>query len=430
MNFKLKVIYYLLKIKLIPKFNSKNAIKKFQNKRLKIFASNTLIKSAYYLPYFTNNQLDWNLVPQISKNEFMNSFNEINTKGILLDDAMEIAISSEKSRTFKSEINGVTIGLSTGTSGKRGVFLVSENEKAQWAALVISRVIRPKLFKKQRIAFFLRANSNLYTSVESLLFEFRYFDIFKPLNELLIELNEYQPAILASQPSILIDIALAQKNNIINIDPTQIISFAEVLYDNEKNIISSIFKVVITEVYQCTEGFLGVSCKYGTMHLNEDFIRFDKEWVDENKFFPIITDFSRSSQPVVLYRLTDVLEIKKYDCSCGSKLLAIEKIIGRDDDVLIFNGIKVYPDLIARRIALQTDNFQKYTIEQIGPSDLLINIICSSEDLSENINHFKYILLKLFKDLGINEINFQFENNLKNIMGEKNRKIKRTFYEN
>ena len=430
MNFKLKIIFYWLKIKFIPKFNSKDDLKEFQNKRLKVFASNTLINSAYYLPYFTNEQLDWNLVPQISKHEFMSSFNEINTKGILLDDAIEMAISSEKSRTFKSDINGVTIGLSTGTSGTRGIFLVSESEKAQWAALVISRVIRPKLFKKQKIAFFLRANNNLYTSVESFLFEFKYFDIFKPIDELLIELNEYQPAILASQPSILIDIALAQKNNNIHINPIQIISFAEVLYDNEKDIISSIFNTKITEVYQCTEGFLGVSCKHGTIHLNEDFILFDKEWIDDNKFFPIITDFSRSSQPVVKYRLNDILEIKKQDCTCGSKLLAIERIIGRDDDVLVFNEIKVYPDLIVRRIALETDSFQNYTIDQIGPVDLLINIICSSEDLIENINLFRNILIKLFKDLGINEINYQFENNLNKDLGNKTRKIKRTYYEN
>jgi putative adenylate-forming enzyme len=430
MLFKFKIIFYWLKNKLKPKFNSRKDIITFQDKCMKIFASKTLIKSTYYLPYFIKNQFNWDLVPQITKTEFMNSFNEINTQGILLEEALEIAITSEKSRTFKSEINGVTIGLSTGTSGKRGLFLVSESEKAQWVALIISRVIRPKLLKKQKIAFFLRANSNLYTSVASFLFDFRYFDIFKPLDELLIELNEYQPAILASQPSILMDIALAQKNKTIHIDPIQIISFAEVLYANEKEIIGSIFNTKITEVYQCTEGFLGASCKNGTMHLNEDYIQFDKEWVDENKFYPIITDFSRSSQPVVKYKLNDILEIKKQDCSCGSKLLAIEKIIGRDDDVLVFNGIKVFPDLIARRIALETDNFQQYTIEQIGHSDLLINIICSSKDFIENIDLFKTILMDLFKDLGIKEIQFQFENNTKKITGIKSRKIKRAPYEN
>ena len=101
------------------------------------------------------------------------------------------------------------------------------------------------------------------------------------------------------------------------------------------------------------------------MHLNEDFIQFEKEWIDDNKFYPIITDFTRQTQPVVKYKLNDVLKIKERECDCGSKLLAIEKIIGRDDDVLIINNIKVYPDLLARKIALKTDSFQKYSIIQV-----------------------------------------------------------------
>ncbi len=341
-----------------------------------------------------------------------------------------MAIEAEQTRSFKSEINGITVGLSTGTSGKRGLFLVSENERAQWAALIMSRVIKPKFFKKQKVAFFLRANSNLYTSVASGLFEFMYFDIFRPLNELLVELNKYQPDILASQPSLLVDIALAQKNNQLNIKPIQIISFAEVLHANDKKSISTIFNTKITEVYQCTEGFLGVSCEYGTMHLNEDFIRFDKEWIDRNKFYPIVTDFSRHSQPVVKYKLNDVLEIKTEPCLCGSPLLGIERIIGRDDDVLIFNGIKVYPDLIARKIALVTDSFQKCTIEQVGNKTLKISIECKNEEFKNTCNLFQNTLNELFNELGINEIEFHFEPKIANVTGNKTRKIKRLVHEN
>ncbi len=430
MRFKIKIIYYWLQIHFAPKLQSRKAIEAFQVKRMNRFAFKTLIRSVFYQPYFKANKFNWNEVPQISKPVFMAEFNLINTKGIKLNDAMQVAIESEKSRNFKNNLNGITVGLSTGTSGKRGLFLVSENEKAHWVALVISRVIRPKLFKKQKIAFFLRANSNLYSSIESSLFEFKYFDIFKPLEELLEELNAYQPGILASQPSILMDLALAQKNGVIHISPIQIISFAEVLHDNDKEIISSIFNTEITEVYQCTEGFLGVSCKYGSIHLNEDFIRFDKEWIDENKFYPIITDFSRSSQPVVKYKLNDVLEIKKEACGCGSKFIAIEKIIGRDDDILNFNGIKVYPDLIARKIAMHTDSFQQYEIEQTGAKELCINIACDSTDFESNKTIFTSILNELFKGFGITEIHYQFESKIATNKGNKTRKIKCLYHEN
>lgn len=426
MKFKLKILYYLLQLLFVPKFRSLKAIKAFQTEKMNKFAKKTLSKSKFYLPYLSNKTFNWKAVPQITKTEFMDSFNEINTKNIKLEEAMQVAIQAELTRDFKSEINGLTVGLSTGTNGKRGLFIVSENERAHWAALIMTRVIKPKLFKKQKVAFFLRSNSNLYSSVASSFFEFKYFDIFKPIPELLIELNSYQPSILASQPSILMDIALAQTNKVISILPTQIISFAEVLHENDKKTISTVFKVNITEVYQCTEGFLGSSCKYGTMHLNEDFINFEKEWIDENKFYPIITDFSRHCQPVIKYKLDDILQIKKLECACGSKRLAIEKIIGRDDDVLILNNIKLYPDLLARKIALFTDSFQKYTITQTEQNLLKISIVCPNSEWIEMKTIFYNVVNSFLNELGIHDVQYEFEHNPKEIKGIKTRKIVRS----
>jgi putative adenylate-forming enzyme len=430
MKFKLKIILYWLKIIFGPKFKNTESVAAFQYKQLEKFANKTLIRSPFYSKFFSDNKFHWNNVPQISKKEFMESFDGINTQGIKLEDAMEVALNAEHSRDFKSEINGITVGLSTGTSGKRGIFLVSLEERAQWVSLVMTRVIKPKLFKKQKVAFFLRANSNLYASISSGLFEFKYFDIFKPMDELMTELNAYQPHILASQPSILIDIAKAQKMNQINIEPIQLISFAEVLHLNDKESIESIFKTQITEVYQCTEGFLGASCKFGTMHLNEDFIQFEKEWIDDNKFYPIITDFTRQTQPVVKYKLNDVLQIKERECECGSKLLAIEKIIGRDDDVLIINNIKVYPDLLARKIALKTDSFQKYSITQVSANELCIEIDCIEVDRIETEQIFKSTIADFLSELGIENVEYEFQKQQDQIVGNKTRKIKRLHYEN
>lgn len=429
MIFKLKIIFYWLKIITLPRFESRLAIEKHQANQLKKFARNVLSRSTYYKRFIQSGKFDLGIVPIISKTAFMASFNEINTKGILLDEALQIAIEAENSRDFKSEIDGITIGLSTGTSGKRGVFLVSENERAKWVALVMSRVITPKIFKRQKIAFFLRANSNLYNAVDSSLFEFKYFDIFKPMQELLQALHAYQPDILASQPSILIDIAVAQKKKDIFIQPVQIISFAEVLHESEKIAIKNVFDAKLSEVYQCTEGFLGVTCAHGTMHLNEDFIHFEKEWIDEELFYPIITDFSRHSQPVVRYKLNDILKIKKDDCPCGSKLIALEKIMGREDDVLIFSGKKIYPDLISRRIALKTDVFTKYTITQTGKMKLTIGIECNQIDYASLTCDFKSVLDLLFEEFGITEVKYEFQNSIDYSLGNKLIKIRRLQHE-
>lgn len=429
MGFKRKVLFYGLKNALIPRFRSRADLEAYQQRKLQAFAQTVLRHSPFYARFFKGANLDWEAVPQITKTEFMAYFDEINTCQIRKEEAMAVALGAEKSRNFKTELNGITIGLSTGTSGKRGIFLVSEDERAKWVALVMKRVIQPKLFQKQKVAFFLRANSNLYASVQSSLFEFRYFDLFKPLPELVAELAAYQPDILASQPSLLVDLAQAQRENRLSIAPKQVISFAEVLHEADKRRIEATFRVPITEVYQCTEGFLGVTCPHGTMHLNEDFIHFDQEWIDETHFFPIVTDFSRSSQPVVKYKLSDVLEVKKTPCACGDLRLAIERIVGRDDDVLILKGIRVYPDLVARRIAQTTDDFSQYRIVQTAENQLTLGIACDAADFEALKTRFITTLDALFASFGIEGVQYQVENRVEQEAGTKMRKIKRVSYE-
>ncbi len=423
MLFKLKIIYYWLLFKMRGPYSDRKGLKAHQQRELKKFAKKVLINSPFYKSYCQNETVLWDAMPEITKTEFMANFNSINTCNMTIEEAMPFALAAEKNRSFKNEINGVTIGLSTGTSGKRGLFLVSENERAQWVALVMSRVIKPRLFQKQKIAFFLRANSNLYASVSSSLFEFRYFDIFQPIDKLLIELNDFAPQIIAAQPSVLMDIAQAQQSGHIMVWPNQIISFAEVLHQKDKEFIESQLPARITEVYQCTEGFLGVSCEYGTLHLNEDFIHIEKDWIDEDTFYPIITDFSRSSQPIVKYKLNDVLQVKKKPCSCGSQLLALEKIIGRDDDVLNFNTQKIYPDLIARRIAITCNHFYNYTISQVKSDLLEVQIECNEIDYDTLQIQFKEVISNLLQELGVRGVEIDCRRDIVRVSGNKLRKI-------
>jgi putative adenylate-forming enzyme len=266
--------------------------------------------------------------------------------------------------------------------------------------------------------------------VQSAFFQFKYFDIFRPISELLGELNEYKPGIVAAQPSILVEICRALIDKRISILPNQIISFAEVLHENDKILFENSFKIKISEVYQCMEGFLGATCALGVMHLNEDFIMFEKEWLDQEHFYPIITDFSRYSQPLVKYKLTDILKIKNTPCKCGSQNLAIEKIIGRNDDILIFNNIKIYPDLIARRIAQITNAFQRYTIVQVSEKKLEIAIE-SEEIYFESLKkEFRIALNSILEPYCINNIDYFFTNKIEFVPSNKTRKIKRLICEN
>lgn len=430
--FKLKIIYFLFIYTLRGTFRQRATLERFQQRKWRRFRKKVLTHSPFYqeLAQREANLADF---PLMNKTAFMANFDQINTLGIQREEAMQVALQAEMERHFSPELKGATVGLSTGTSGTRGLFLVSATERAQWTAMVLRRVVPIQFFKRQKVAFFLRANSNLYSSVQSASLEFRFFDIFQPIEKLLVALAEFQPHILAAQPSILSAIAEAQLTGSINIQPHLLISFAEVLNDADKQFIQKTFPVPLREVYQCTEGFLAVTCAHGTLHLNEDIAIFEKKYLDESRFIPIITDFIRSSQPIVRYELNDVLVEKKEPCPCGSCFTALERIEGREDDILVFPGvdremIKVFPDLICRVIAQSTEGFRAYRLRQVGALELQLEL--ESEDfqvVSAKISAALHIFLQ---KKGVSGLVIGCKQGIDRSTGEKLRRVERRIVSN
>ena len=279
MNFKLQIISNLLSLKFNRKLYKSN-LKKLQAKRWANMQF-TLQKSPFYEGIANENQ-ELKNYPIINKSIFMDRFDSINTRGIKRDEAFDLALKAEKSRDFAPMIDSVTIGLSSGTSGNRGVFLATEAERAQWVACVLDRVIGFSL-KKRSVAFFLRANSNLYDSVKSKVLRFEFFDLLQELEVQVPKLNALNPTILVAQPSLLIELAKKQEAGELHIHPKKIISVAEVLYPEDAAYLKSVFGQIIHQVYQCTEGLLAATCEHGTLHFNEDFLIIEKKYIDGDK---------------------------------------------------------------------------------------------------------------------------------------------------
>ena len=51
----------------------------------------------------------------------MTHFNELNTQGVDRDEALDLAIESEKTRNFTELKGEIAVGLSSGTSGRSGL---------------------------------------------------------------------------------------------------------------------------------------------------------------------------------------------------------------------------------------------------------------------------------------------------------------------
>lgn len=421
MFFKLKILFYLLQLKVNKKLFKGNVLV-FQKKSFSKLKKNVK-KSPFYKNYF---QKEISEFPLINKSIFMDNFNNINTCNIDKKEAMEIALKAETSRNFTPTINGVTIGLSSGTSGSRGLFLVNNNERARWVAAVLDRVIGFSL-KKRKVAFFLRADSNLYNSVQSSILQFNFLDLYTSIDQNVIKLNEIQPDILVAQPSMLVEIAKQVELKNLSISPSKIISVAEVLNEIDKKYLKSTFKQVIHQVYQCTEGFLATSCEYGTLHFNEDLIKIEKRYLDDDqtRFHPVITDFHRESQPVIRYELNDII-IEKKQCKCNSSFMAIEEIVGRSDDMLVFtdiNGktIKLFPDLFRRSIINNDDQVSDYVLTQTSYNKLTLYLNSVNES---SFSIVQQAILQLLNNYDIEEVTIDLEKEKKHTIGNKLKRIR------
>ena len=362
--FKLQVLVALIKLGRERRQHERNP-QAHQRRMWRKFGERTLSRSPLYAD---RSQAPIDDFPIQGKTEFTRDFDQINTRGIRFEEALNVGEEAERSRDFTPTIDGLTVGLSSGTSGNKGVFLVSEEERAWWVAMVIQRILGFSL-KRRNVAFFLRANSKLYTSVQSKLIRFAFFDLLIPIERHLSRLNELQPNIVVGQPSLLMMLVEFQHGGSLHISPQKVISVAEVLSKEDQLAIESCFGVSVQQVYQCNEGMFGQTCSHGNFHLNEDGLIVEKEWLDDTRFQPIITDMRRTVQPVVRYKMNDILHATT--CLCGSKMVAVSQIEGRTDDVLHFSeGKSIFPDFIRRTITGVHRNITNYQIIQETP-DLL-----------------------------------------------------------
>jgi len=399
------------------------ALVRHQDERARRIVDHAMRHSPFYRAHFARGG-DWRALPTIDKRAMMENFDTFNTRGISLEDAMAVALRAENDRNFAPTIDGVTVGLSSGTSGHRGLFLVDAREQMIWAGTILARAL-PSL-ARVRLAFFLRSNSNLYQSLGRRI-EFRYFDLMTPLDVAVDALNDYQPDIIAAPPSLLAMLAGAPA---LRIRPRRLVSVAEVLEPQDEERLREAFGVPVHQVYQCTEGLLAVSCKRGSLHVQEDIVALQFEDLDsEGRVTPIVTDLRRRTQPIIRYRLNDAVVLSPDACACGSAFRVLARIEGRCDDVCTFtqrDGTPraFFPDTLRRMVLLADARIDDYEVVQERPNHLRIHLACS--DFADVSNALRSIVRSTFDQYGCTMPDLQITEGLvKGRAGEKRRRVRR-----
>ncbi|MDX1998858.1 MAG: CoF synthetase [Thermoanaerobaculia bacterium] len=319
--------------------------------------------------------------PVLDKPAWLENFASLNDHGLELEACLRLAREAEARRDFTARLGGVAIGLSTGTSGRQGVFLTSPAERARWAGTVLAKALPAGLLAGARVALVLRAGGPLYEAVGGRRVRFRFFDLARPLDDHAAELAAFAPTVLVAPPQALVYLAALRRAGGLAIRPATIYSVAEVLEPRDRAAIEGSFGGTLHEIYQATEGFLGITCRLGRLHLNEDLLFFEREWLDRTtrRFVPIVTDLFRTTQAIVRYRLGDVLVAAAEPCPCGSPMTAIERIEGRTDDLLRLPGAvsgdlkSVFPDFV-RGAVLGVPGMEDFRLVQESPDHLVLAV--------------------------------------------------------
>lgn len=365
-------------------------VTRWQEKQISRFRQRVLRHVDYYSKLADVNFAD---LPVIDKAALMGRYEAFNRLRLDAKSAWRIIETGGRS-------DGFHVGASTGTSGNRGLYVISESERWRWLGTMVAKTM-PRL-RRARVALILPLDSSLYQAAGQSFLTLRFFDLHRGIEVCGPEVDVFDPDTIIAPPKVLRWLA---GQNLKFGGVRHVFSAAEVLDPMDREIIEARFSVTVREIYMATEGVLGVACEHGTLHLAEDAMRIELEpaGAGSDLVTPIITDFSRDTQAMVRYRMNDLLRLDSRPCPCGSPLQAIKQIEGRLDDMLVFSSAtgprKVTPDILRNAIVDADRRIDDFRLVQTGPSTVELSLAAALPD--EAAIRAKNAVASLLQSLGV-----------------------------
>ena len=319
--------------------------------------------------------------PIMDKATMMAHFEEINTAGLPRDALVQFRIQQERAGALGLYRDGFSVGLSSGTSGSRGLTVLSKAERELYGCLLWARNGIPEHVKNYRVLFALRTNNPSFMEPRSFGVKLVYVDYTHSPAELARLVDEKKLNVLAGPPSLLSMIARHRQSIQHPLDA--LISYAEVLDDEVRAYLEQTFDAPVVQIYQGAEGFIGSTCREGKLHLNEDILLVEQGDVGDASGKvkkAIITDLYRTTQPIIRYALDDLLEMDPGPCACGSCFRVIKRIHGRADDIFLLQGASgetrhLFPDYVRRAINQASDAILEYQAIQHAVDAIEIRLV-------------------------------------------------------
>ena len=331
-------IYSDLKFLMKSQWWSADKLKEYQNQKLR-----TLIKHSYEnVPYYNELFHSLNLTP-----DDIQTSNDLYKLPILTKEIIRENIKNKKIIAQNIPTKKMILCSSSGSTGEPlQYFQTKEAESFNKACAIrgwywmdyrlgdryikLSQNPRPKLKRIQD-----KLNNCLYLPVKQLTEE--------NFNIIVKSINNYKPVIIRSYPDPLFFLVqFIIKNNIKIYSPKAIATTGNVLSKEYREKIENVFNCKIYDSYSC-EGGANVSecytheCYHSSMEyaITEILNKNNNEAVNGESGRVITTGLHNYAVPFIRYDTQDYVTKSIDKCSCGKQLLSIDKIEGRDSDILV-----------------------------------------------------------------------------------------------
>lgn len=318
-------------------------------------------------------------LPIIDKATLMADFSQFNSAGITNAQGWA-AFAGDKM------IGNLIVGASTGTSGNRGLFVISQAERFRWLGTMLAKALPGFWRERQRVAILLPLNTPLYDSANRMArLKLRYFDIGCDWQT---DLTAFDPTVIVAPPKILRQMVEER----LTVQPRHIFAAAETLDPLDRAVIEAHFDITLGQIYMATEGLMAVSCAHGNLHLCEDTMHVELPAIGDGLHEVIVSDFSRKVQVIARYRMNDLVRLGP-SCPCGLPHRTLAEVVGRKDDCFEMDGVLLTPDTLRNAVVDADRTITDFRIIRTGAAeiDVLVN---DGTDLDAVIRAVQDLLVK------------------------------------
>lgn len=201
--------------------------------------------------------------------------------------------------------------------------------------------------------------------------------------EFVHKLRRYQPTMLLAYANTMgLFARWVESEKIRDLQPGSIITSAEVLTPENREVIERNFNCRIFNRYGCREfAVIASECDaHQGMHVNADNLLLEtlsgEEPVRGEDGEIVITDLRNFAMPMIRYRIKDVGTLKDAPCTCGRGLPLMELSGGRVTDFLTAtNGRKVSGIVLATYVITRLPGIEQVQFVQTHRGSVTVNIV-------------------------------------------------------